>query len=198
MSVLQEMKDICGSILVNGEFRKSKATESVAVTDPATEEVIGEIPETPAAEIDEIVDAAHAAQKTWWAMSALERAETMHDIANDLHAIKPKLAEALTREMGKPYKESADEVDWSATWELVRALVDTGEVQAIFLEIPLQRRLFQAAMWEGMRPEQLRPYLQWPATGGHGVAVVRHEKGHDGHIHVRVRCGPQEPRCRKR
>ena len=115
MSVLQEMKDLCGSVLADGEFRKSSATESVAVINPATEEVIGEIPETPAAEIDEIVDAAHAAQKTWWGMSALERAETMHDIANDLHAIKPKLAEALTREMGKPYKESADEVDWSVS-----------------------------------------------------------------------------------
>ena len=110
MSVLQDMKKLCGSVLADGELRKSAATEAVAVIDPATEEMIGEIPETPSGEIDEIVDAAHAAQKKWWGMSALERAETMHDIANDLHAIKPKLAEALTREMGKPYKESADEL----------------------------------------------------------------------------------------
>ena len=26
--------------------------------------------------------------------------------------MKPLLAEAMTREMGKPYKESADEIDW--------------------------------------------------------------------------------------
>lgn len=91
-----------------------------------------------------------------------------------------------------------DEVDWSAAWELTKAFVDTGEVIAIYLEVPLQRRLFQAAMWEGMTPEELRPYIQWPSKVGHAGAVVRHEKGHDGHIHVRLKCGPDEPRCRGR
>ncbi len=89
-----------------------------------------------------------------------------------------------------------DEVDWSASWELVKAFVDTGQIVAIYLEIPLQRRMFQAAMWEGMTPEELVPYLQWPSKVGHAGAIVRHERGHDGHIHVRLKCGPDEPRCR--
>ena len=38
----------------------------------------------------------------------------MHKVADKMVAMKPVLAEGLTREMGKPYKESADEVDWSA------------------------------------------------------------------------------------
>ena len=90
-----------------------------------------------------------------------------------------------------------DEIDWSAAWELVRAFVDTGQVQVIFFDIHLQRRLYQAALWEGATPEDLRPVLQWPAGRGSGLAVVRHEPGHDGHIHVRVRCGGDEPRCRR-
>ncbi|MEZ4452281.1 MAG: penicillin-insensitive murein endopeptidase [Nannocystaceae bacterium] len=50
---------------------------------------------------------------------------------------------------------NADEIDWSASWELVRAIIDTGEVEVIFLEGPLQRLLFQAALWEGMSAEEL-------------------------------------------
>lgn len=91
---------------------------------------------------------------------------------------------------------NADEIDWSAAWELVRALVATGEVEVIFLEGPLQRLLFQAALWEGMAAEELTEVIAWPNRHGNEHAIVRHSKGHDGHIHVRFRCGPDEPRCR--
>jgi betaine-aldehyde dehydrogenase len=110
--------------LLDGEFRRSEATESRDVIDPATENVIAEIAETTAAEVDVAVDIAHAASKKWWRMSALERSEIMHEVANDLLAMKPQLAEALTREMGKPYKESADEVDWSVS--AIRYYAETG------------------------------------------------------------------------
>ena len=115
MSVLKEFDQKSHVILLDGEFRRSEATESRDIIDPATENVIGGIAETTAGEVDDAVDAGHAAQKKWWRISALERAEVMHEIANDLLAMKAQLAEALTREMGKPYKESADEVDWSVS-----------------------------------------------------------------------------------
>ena len=124
MSVLKEFDNKSHSILIDGEFRRSASGESHAVIDPATEVVIAEIAETSAAEIDAAVDAGHAAQKKWWRNSALERSEIMHEIANDLLAMKAELAEALTREMGKPYKESADEVDWSAS--AIRYYAETG------------------------------------------------------------------------
>ncbi|MDH3387050.1 MAG: aldehyde dehydrogenase family protein [Gammaproteobacteria bacterium] len=124
MRVLEEFDHKSHTILLNGEYRRSEATESRDVIDPATENVIAEIAETSAAEIDAAVDAGHAAQKIWWRKSALERSEIMHEIANDLLAMKAQLAEALTREMGKPYKESADEVDWSAS--AIRYYAETG------------------------------------------------------------------------
>jgi betaine-aldehyde dehydrogenase len=113
--VLEEFANKSHVILLDGEYRRSEATESRDVIDPATGDRIAEIAETSAAEVDAAVEAAHVAQKKWWRMSALERAEIMHEIANELLAMKPILAEALTREMGKPYKESADEVDWSVS-----------------------------------------------------------------------------------
>ena len=39
----------------------------------------------------------------------------LHEIAHKLRANSRVLAEAMTREMGKPFKESHDEVEWSAT-----------------------------------------------------------------------------------
>lgn len=93
---------------------------------------------------------------------------------------------------------NADEIDWAASWELVRALVETQEVEVIFLEGPLQRRLYQAALWEGVIAEDLKPIIAWPNRQGNEKALVRHSRGHDGHIHVRFRCGPEEPRCRPR
>ncbi|MEM7057458.1 MAG: aldehyde dehydrogenase family protein [Pseudomonadota bacterium] len=113
ISIPEKFKDLSGKILADGGFQASTATQSRPVIDPATEQVIGEIAETTAAEVDQMVASAHAAQKLWWRKSALERCEIMHEIANELLTMKPMLAEALTREMGKPYKESADEVEWS-------------------------------------------------------------------------------------
>jgi len=115
VGVLEQFDNKSHFILLNGEYRRSEASDGRDVIDPATGSVISEIAETTAAEVDAAVDAGHIAQKQWWRKSALERAEIMHEIANDLLAMKAQLAEALTREMGKPYKESADEVDWSVS-----------------------------------------------------------------------------------
>jgi acyl-CoA reductase-like NAD-dependent aldehyde dehydrogenase len=115
MGILEEFGRRSRTILIDGEFRKSEATDGRDVIDPASENVIAEIAEATAAEVDAAVESAQAAQKLWWRKSGLERSEVMHEIGNDLLAIKSRLAEALTREMGKPYKESADEVDWSVS-----------------------------------------------------------------------------------
>ena len=115
MGVSAEFHDKSHAILLDGEYVKSQSTTRLDVIDPATEEVISHIAETSAEEVETAVESAQAAYRGWWKKSALERSEIMHEIANDLLAKKPQLAEILTREMGKPYKESADEVDWSVS-----------------------------------------------------------------------------------
>lgn len=95
--------------------------------------------------------------------------------------------------LGKP---NADEIDWHAAWGLVSALLDTGEVHAIYLESKLQRRLYEAARQLGVPHEQLVERIQWPRSVPGVLAVVRHQKGHDAHIHVRFTCGVQEDRCK--
>ena len=113
MSVLDRFNEISSKIYMDGKFYKSQSTESIDVIDPATENKIGEIPETSQSEIDEVVSIANKAQKAWNQKSPLDRSHVLHEVANKMGEMAPLFAEALTREMGKPYKESMDEVHWS-------------------------------------------------------------------------------------
>ncbi|MFZ2504228.1 MAG: aldehyde dehydrogenase family protein [Nocardioides sp.] len=85
------------------------------VINPATEEVLGEFESATEAEVDATLVRANRAQAAWSALSALERAEKLHEVARNLRERRTELAHLLTLEMGKPFKEAADEVDWSIT-----------------------------------------------------------------------------------
>ena len=104
------------ALFLEGRYVKSRASDGFDVTDPATEQRLAAIAEAAPAEIEAAVSAANAAQRDWWrATSGLERAEALHGVAARLTELRPMLAEALTREMGKPYKEAMDEVGWTAS-----------------------------------------------------------------------------------
>ena len=112
--VIEKYLNLSHNLYVNGKHQKSSSTSGLEVIDPATEIKLGEIAETTSNEINDSIDISKGAQKNWWKISALERAHLMHKVADKMIKMKSVLAEGLTREMGKPYKESADEVEWSA------------------------------------------------------------------------------------
>jgi acyl-CoA reductase-like NAD-dependent aldehyde dehydrogenase len=114
VNVLDRMKEMSGKIFMGNSLRASHSTMAIDVINPATEEKIGEIPDTMPAEIDEAVERAAVAQEKWAMLSALERAHILHEVADKMIELRPLIAETLTREMGKTYKESVDEVNWSA------------------------------------------------------------------------------------
>lgn len=91
---------------------------------------------------------------------------------------------------------TADDIDWYATWAIVDAFVRTGETEAIFLEMGRQERLYTAARAMGVERERLTEIIRWPNWSGPQKPLVRHSDGHDTHIHVRIRCGDDEPRCK--
>ncbi|RQW28505.1 aldehyde dehydrogenase [Rhodobacteraceae bacterium CH30] len=76
------------------------------VIDPATEMVIGQYAQATPGEISHAVAVANRAARAWWALSAPERTQALHEVARKLIAGAARLGEALTREMGKPYRES--------------------------------------------------------------------------------------------
>ncbi len=97
---------------------------------------------------------------------------------------------------GEGRKARGGEVDWAATWLLMRHFIETGEVTYIFLSYHLQPALYDAARALGATDEELARTIQWPGPKGKTKAIIRHARGHTGHFHVRVKCGPDEPRCK--
>lgn len=114
MSALEQFSRLSGRHLINGEIVGAKGTQSVDVIDPATEDRVGHWVEATEAEVEGAIAIANVAQKKWNAVNALTRAELLHQAANALRADRPNISEMLTREMGKPYKESHDEATWAA------------------------------------------------------------------------------------
>jgi betaine-aldehyde dehydrogenase len=115
MTAIDELNRLSNQVFINGEFRDSATTDSLEIIDPATEQTVGQMPNATAAEVDEAIAVANLSQKAWNKVNALSRAELMHQVAANMRESRGVLGEMLTREMGKPYKETTDEVDWSAT-----------------------------------------------------------------------------------
>ena len=77
---------------------------------PATGEVIGEVPVTPAAEIPAIVARARAAQPAWRKLGIDHRIELIRPLAQKLVDRADELGRLLTNEMGKPLPDAIGEV----------------------------------------------------------------------------------------
>jgi hypothetical protein len=77
---------------------------------------------------------------------------------------------------------------------LLKALVDTGQVELILMDKSLQRLLVKhlSGKWE---EAELRRVFQYPADPTVETGLVRHWDGHRDHMHVRFACGPRHPGC---
>lgn len=91
--------------------------------------------------------------------------------------------------------DDVNDVDWDALWGLVVALVDTGQVTTIYLTTDRQAHLAKAARRAGASKKTIERILQYPEKSGHNNGIVRHQKGHTAHIHVRFACADNETRC---
>jgi murein endopeptidase len=85
-------------------------------------------------------------------------------------------------------------IDWEVTWRLVQAFAET-DVEVIFIDYQMQRRIHAAARSVDASPELLEALLQYPRGSQARRGLVRHADGHDKHMHVRFRCGPCEVEC---
>jgi acyl-CoA reductase-like NAD-dependent aldehyde dehydrogenase len=115
MSAKAAFKKLSGLQRIAGRLVPSSGGAAIDVTDPATEERIGQIAQATPADVDQAVAAANSAQSSWRNVNHHRRAELLHEVSRQVMAARPLVAEMLTREMGKPYKESFDEVAWSAS-----------------------------------------------------------------------------------
>ena len=87
---------------------------TASVTDPATGEVIGQVPLGTAEDADRAVRSAEAAFGDWRARPMAERAALQHAAASALRSRSDEFARTLTREVGRPLAGSRSEVERTA------------------------------------------------------------------------------------
>ncbi|MHB8599062.1 MAG: aldehyde dehydrogenase family protein [Ktedonobacteraceae bacterium] len=115
MSILPSMRSTeQGQLYHNfiaGKWRDSQSGETFASTNPArTSEIIGYFQRSTAADLEEAIIAARAAQPAWDATPAPVRGEILLRTALLLQQHQEELATLMTREMGKVLKETRGDV----------------------------------------------------------------------------------------
>jgi aldehyde dehydrogenase (NAD+) len=95
---------------INGEWIASASGKFLPNTNPATGEVLAEVTQSTAEDVDRAVQAARQAQKAWRLVPAPERAEVLYKVGLLLKERKEQLAQILTSEMGKVIEEAKGEV----------------------------------------------------------------------------------------
>ncbi|CDT57595.1 NAD-dependent succinate-semialdehyde dehydrogenase [Vibrio coralliirubri] len=97
-------------------FMVTEANNAVAVTNPATGELIGHAPISSETELASAIERAHVAQKEWAKIPAKSRAALLHRWHQLILENKDDLARIMTIEQGKPLAEATGEVVYGASF----------------------------------------------------------------------------------
>ncbi|KAI0541427.1 Aldehyde/histidinol dehydrogenase [Xylaria digitata] len=98
--------------IIDGKQRSSEVKENV--TDPRTEESLWDVPIALSQDLDDAVDAANRAFKTWKLVSHAERQKVLQDVADCLRANKDTLAHIHMKETGKSLIMASTDVEVAA------------------------------------------------------------------------------------
>ncbi|MEV3854655.1 aldehyde dehydrogenase family protein [Streptomyces sp. NPDC050095] len=89
---------------IGGEWRPAAGGDTIAVVNPADEQVIGHVPAGTAEDVDTAVRAARAAFPGWAATPPAERAARIAALRDQLVARNEEIAETIAAELGAPLK----------------------------------------------------------------------------------------------
>jgi succinate-semialdehyde dehydrogenase / glutarate-semialdehyde dehydrogenase len=100
-------------LYIAGEWRAAAHGGTKPVIDPATEDLIGVVPDAAPADLDRALEAAQTGFATWRWVRSWDRAAKLRGVAELLRARLDDLAALMSTETGKPIAEARGE--WSAT-----------------------------------------------------------------------------------
>jgi succinate-semialdehyde dehydrogenase/glutarate-semialdehyde dehydrogenase len=101
---------------VDGQWIAADSGKTVTVTDPATGETLGTVPDCGRAETARAIAAADKALPAWRAKTAKERAKLLHRLADIIEQNVEALGTLLTMEQGKSLTEAKGEAAFSAAY----------------------------------------------------------------------------------
>lgn len=103
-------------MFINGEFIKNRSGRMIQVINPATEQVISEVPEGTAEDVNAAVLAAEQAQKAWAKLAPIERAGYLREIAQGVRENAEELAKTIAEEQGKILPLARVEANFTADY----------------------------------------------------------------------------------
>jgi 1-pyrroline dehydrogenase len=98
---------------IGGEWADSVSGETMEVINPATGDVIAEVPRCNADDVDRAVEAAKQALPEWLDKTPKDRSELLHKLADVLEENAEELAQLESVNVGKPLMASRDEMPFS-------------------------------------------------------------------------------------
>lgn len=101
---------------LDGRWSDADRDGTIAVTNPATGEIIGTVPKMGADETGRAIEAAAAALPGWRARSAKERSAILRRWFELIMANQDDLAVIMTAEQGKPLAEAKGEITYAASF----------------------------------------------------------------------------------
>jgi 1-pyrroline dehydrogenase len=99
---------------IGGGWADSTSGETMEVIAPATGEVIAEVPNCSAEDVDRAIAAAKAALPDWLDKTPKDRSELLHKLADVMEEHAEELAQLESLNVGKPLMASRDEMPFSA------------------------------------------------------------------------------------
>ena len=96
--------------LINGEFQQSRTDTWIPVTNPATQEVLCEVPAATAEEMENAIRSAREAFLEWRETPVSERARVMLRYQHLLKEHHDEIAEVLAKETGKVFADAKGDV----------------------------------------------------------------------------------------
>jgi succinate-semialdehyde dehydrogenase/glutarate-semialdehyde dehydrogenase len=102
--------------LIDGAWTAADSGRTFPVLDPATDEVIAEVPDMGGAETGRAIAAAEKAWPAWRARPAHERGDLVAALGRAMLRDEARLASILTAEQGKPLAEAAGEIRYAASF----------------------------------------------------------------------------------
>lgn len=107
------LKDKC---LVDGKWVSAKNNETIAVTNPADNALVGSVPSLSDKEVEDVIAAAQRALEPWKKLTAAKRSSILRNWFNLMIANADDLAMIMTSEQGKPFKEARGEIIYAASF----------------------------------------------------------------------------------
>lgn len=113
---LQDPALLRNQCYVNGQWKPADSSQTHAVHNPATGELVATVPDMGAAETGRAIEAAHAAGPAWRSRTGKERSVILRRWFDLIQAHAGDLALIMTSEQGKPLAESKGEIAYAASF----------------------------------------------------------------------------------